>query len=294
MQKNHQPDKQFLQEMGALLAARAGQGRMAPPPPSLTHLAEHIASARRYQKLTRAALALKMGVSEAEIYALEQGLLSYTELDLPFLGKLAVALNEDIETLLLLLGRPALVQALQPSEAYRPAEYMQSVAYPPYPPRNTTASKQHGNRLPRRQWANPLYKGCLNLIDSLRQGRLSSYIRVNYGLYPMAAILICLFLIGVSTYSIGGRFGAQSAMQSSITRSAQPDGLLSTQLHQDRVQPTTRSPRWLYQPVEATTYPITASIGVPAPTLTLAAQSLVVETQQCVILTVGRPALCRV
>jgi len=293
MQNNHQPDKQFLQEMGALLAARAGQGRMAPPP-SLTHLAEHIASARRYQKLTRAALALKMGVSEAEIYALEQGLLSYAELDLPFLGKLAVALNEDIETLLLLLGRPVLVQALQTSEAYRPAENRQSIAYPPYPPRNTTASKQHGNRLPRRQWANPLYKGCLNLIDSLRQGRLSSYIRVNYQLYPMAAILLCLFLIGVSTYSIGGRFGAQSDMQSSLTISARPDGLLPTQLYQGMVQPTTRSTQRLYQPVEAMLDPVPVSTGLPAPTLTLAAQWLVVDTQQCVILTVGRPALCRV
>ncbi|MCE7986060.1 MAG: XRE family transcriptional regulator [Caldilinea sp. CFX5] len=293
MQKNHQADKQFLQEVGALLAARAGQGHMAPPP-SLSHLAEYIASARRYQKLTRAALALKMGISEAEIYALEQGLLSYTELDLHFLGKLAVALDEDLETLLLLLGRPALVQALQRPAARRTEEQAQCLAYPPYPKEKATAPKPHGNRLSRRPWANALYKGCLNLIDSWRQGRLSSYIRVNYQLQPMAAILLCLFLIGVSTYSIAGRFGAQSAIQSGLTISARPDGLPPTQLRRGMDQPTVRSFQRLYPPIEATMNPVTASVNAPAPTVAFAAHHITAETQQCVVLTLGRPALCRV
>jgi transcriptional regulator with XRE-family HTH domain len=293
MQKNHQSDKQFLQEMGGLLAARARQGRMAPPP-SLTHLAEHIASARRYQKLTRAALAQKMGSSEAEIYALEQGLLSYTELDLHFLGKLAVALNEDIETLLLLLGRPALAQALQTSAARRTEKQAQSYVYPPYPKDNATASKQHGNRLTRRQWINALYKGCLNLIDSLRQGRLSAIIRVNYQLYPTAAVLLCVFLIGMSSYSLAGRFGAQSAMQSSIPISVQADDLDSVRHQRTIDHSTARSPQRLYLPVEAMTEPVTVSVGGPAPDIALMADHVASETQQCVVLAGGRPAICRV
>ncbi len=280
MQKNHQADKQFLKEVGVLLAARAGQGRIASPS-SLSHLAEHIASARRHQKLTRAALALKMGVSEAEIYALEQGLLPYTELDLRFLGKLAVALHEDLATLLLLLGRPTLVQALQPPKAHCTEDY-------------TTASKQRGNRLARRQWANALYNGCLNLIDSLRQGRLSSYSRVNYQLYPIAAVLLCIFLIGVSTYSLAGRFGAQSAMQASIPKSVQADDLGTVQYQRAIDQSTARSPQRLYQPVEAMTEPVTVSIGGPAPDTALMVDHVASETQQCVVLAGGRPAICRV
>lgn len=303
MQKNQQPDKQFLQDLGALLAARAGQGCMAPPP-SLSHLAEHIASARRQQKLTHAALALKMGVSEAEIYALEQGMLSYTELDLPFLGKLAVALNEDMETLLLLLGRPALVQALQPLDVRRTEQHTQSFVYPPYAKGakgsvtsakgDATGSKQHGNWLTRRFWVNALSKGCLNLIDSLQQGRLSSYSRVNYQLYPIAAILLCCFLVGVSTYSIAGRFGAQSAMQAGMTISAQPDGLLTTQFQRSVEHPTARSFQRLYPPIEATVHPVTASVNVSTPTVAFVAYQLAAEAQQCVVLTMGRPALCRV
>lgn len=294
MQKNHEPDKQFLQEMGALLAARAGQGRMAPPP-SLSHLAEHIASARRYQKLTRAALALKMGVSEAEIYALEQGLLSYAELDLRFLGRLAVALDEDLETLLLLLGRPALVQALQPPATHGAEKRVQSLAHRSSAKANTTASKQHGNRLSRLQWANVLYKGCLNLIDSLRQGRLSSYIRVNYRLYPIGAALLCLFFIGVSTYSIAGRFDAQSDMQSSILITGHPDALSPTQLRSGMAHPAARSFQRLYPPVETmVTQSITASINGPTPIVALTAQQVAIEAQQCVMLTIGRPAICRV
>lgn len=283
MQKNHQADKQFLKEVGVLLAARAGQGRIASPS-SLSHLAEHIASARRHQKLTRAALALKMGVSEAEIYALEQGLLPYTELDLRFLGKLAVALNEDLATLLLLLGRPTLVQALQPPKAHCTEAH-------------TTASKQRGNRLARRQWANALYNGCLNLIDSLRQGRLSSYSRVNYQLYPMAAVLLCIFLIGVSTYNLAGRFGAQSAMQASIPKSVQADDLDSVQ-HQRIIESTdrstARSPQRLYQPVEAMTEPVMVSVGGSTPNVVLMAHHVASEAQQCVVLAGGRPAICRV
>ena len=293
MQKNHQPDQQFLQEMGALLAARASQSRTLPP--AVTHLAEHVMSARRHQRLTRTALAQKMGVAEAEIYALEQGLLSYAELDLPFLRNLAAALGEDIETLLLLLGRPALVQALQMQVAHRTQEQRQSFTCSSSATSDATASKQRGNRFGHRLWVNALYKGCLNLIDSLRQGRLSSTIRVNYQLYPMAAMLICLFLVGVGTYSISGRFGAQSDMQSSIPIPARPDGLLPNQPRRGIDHPTARASQRLYPPVETMiTQSVTASIGGPTPTVALTVHYVTAETQQCVILTVGRPALCRV
>lgn len=293
MQKNHQPDHQFLQEMGALLAARAGQRR--PATPAVTHLAEHVTSARRHQKLTRRALSQKMGVPEAVIYALEQGLLSYAELDLPFLGKLAAALGEDIETLLLLLGRPALVEALQRQKAPRTQEQWESFTNPSRIRGDTTTSKQRGNSFVRKGWVNALYKGCLNLIVSLRQGRLFSIRRVNDRLYPMAAMLLCLFLVGVSTYSIAGRFGAQSDIQASIPIPVRSDGRLPAQISGSMNHPTARSFQRLYPPVETMmTQPVTASIGGPTSVVALRAHHVDAETQQCVLLTIGRPAICRV
>lgn len=293
MQKNHQPDYQFLQEMGALLAARAGQTRTAPP--AVTHLAEHVTSARRHQKLTRTALAQKMGVPEATIYALEQGLLAYAELDLHFLGKLAVALGEDLETLLLLLGRPALAQVLQKQQVRQPQEQRESFTYPSGARGDATASKQRGNPFVRKGWVNALYKGCLNLIDSLRQGRLSATIRVSYQLYPMAAMVLCLFVVGVSTYSIAGRFGAQSDRQASIPMSVQPGARLSTPPDSRMNHRPARSSQGLYPPVETmVTQPVTAAIGEPTSLVALTAQHVADETQQCVMLTVGRPAICRV
>lgn len=291
MQKNHQPDHQFLQEMGALLATRAGQSSTALP--AATHLAEHVTSARRHRQWTRALLAQKMGVTEAEIYALEQGLLSYAELDLAFLSKLAAALGEEIETLLLLLGRPALVQALQMQKADR-MRGEENFATSAHAEKYATTSKQRGNPFGYWQWTNALYKGYLNLIDSLRQGRLSSYIRVNYQWYPMAAILLCVFLVGVSTYSIAGRFDAQSDGQANLTIPTQPDALLSTQLPRGTNHLTARSFRPLYPSVEATTYPMTASFGGAVPMVALTAHDMSAEIQQCVVLTAGRPALCRV
>lgn len=297
MQKNHQPDKQFLEEMGVLLAARASQqGRMAPPL-TISHFAEYIASARRHQKLTQAVLAQKMGISEAKIYALEQGLLSFADLDVRFLSKLAIALEEELATLLLLLGRPALVQALQIQEAHNRHDYThhssQDSSQGPALGQ-ATASKQRGNRFAFNQWMNALSKGCLDLIDSLQQGRLSSYSRVNYQWYPMAAIFVCLFLVGVSTYSIAGRFDAQSDGQANLTIPTQPDALLSTQLPRGTDHLTAQAFRPLYPPVEATTYPMTASFGGAVPMVALTAHDMSAETQQCVVLTAGRPALCRV
>lgn len=291
MQKNHQPDHQFLQEMGALLAARAGQGRTLPP--AAAHLAEHVMSARRHQKLTRVALAQKMGVPEAEIYALEQGLLSYTELDLPFLSKLAAALNEDLETLLLLLGRPALAQVVQTQNAHRTQMRQENFACSSRSKGETTASKPRGNRLGYKQWANALRKGCLNLIDSWQQGRLFSYRRVNYQFYPIAAILVCVCLIGVSTYSIPGDWDAQSTVPSRATLAVQPDGLLLSESQREIDNPLAPIPVTAYQSPDGITQSVTLPVGGP-PMTSISLVDEVSPEEQCVVQAVGRPAICRV
>ena len=302
MQKNHQPDKQFLEEMGVLLAARASQqGRMAPPL-TISHFAEYIASARRHQKLTQAVLAQKMGISEAKIYALEQGLLSFADLDVRFLSKLAIALDEELATLLLLLGRPALVQALQIQEAHNRHDYThhssQDSSQGPALGQ-ATASKQRGNRFAFNQWMNALSKGCLDLIDSLQQGRLSSYSRVNfkasYRLYPVVAAVLCLFLVGLGTYNhIAGDLGAQSTIQSDAMMSVRPDGLPAKQLQRGIDDPAAQSPQRLYLVIEARTQPVTASIAGPESIIALREYEGAVERQQCVMSTVRRPAICRV
>jgi len=291
MQKNHQPDHQFLQEMGALLAARASQGRTLPP--AVTHLAEHVMSARRHRQLTRAELAQKMGVPEAEIYALEQGLLSYAELDLRFLGKLATALGEEIETLLLLLGRPALMQALQTQNAHRTQERQENFAGPSRIKGETTAPKPRGNRLGYKQRANALYNGCLNLIDFWQQGRLFSYRRVNYQFYPIAAIVVCFCLIGVSLSSMPGDWDAQSTVPSRATLAVRPDGLLLSESQRE-------IDNWL-APIPVTAYQspdgITQSVTLPVVGGALTNVSVVDEISpedECVVQAVGRPAICRV
>lgn len=298
MQKNHQPDNQFLQEMGALLAARAGQERMASPP-SLTHLAEHITSARRYRKLTRAALALKMGGSEAEIYALEHGLLSYAELDLRFLGKLAVALDEEVETLLLLLGRPALVQSLQIQATHTPG-HAQSCAMQRHETSDTTVRKLRGNPFGYQQWVNALYKGCLDLIDSLQQGRLSPYGYSRYQVVSMVALLLCLFLVWASDYRLPGRFNAQSELQSLVTAPAQTvEPLLSQFQRRLPAIATTTEPLTLpyrnHQTIMRTAYAIDDAINHERPMTTLSslAQPRQHEALNCDERTSGRFMLCR-
>ena len=303
MEKNHQPDQQFLQEFGALLAARTGQGRTLPP--SLTHLAEHVMSARRFQKLTRAALAQKVGKTEAEIYALEHSLLSYAELDLHFLSLLATALDEELETLVLLLGRPTVVQALQMQDTRKKHEYPQSLSCQPKSNANTTASKQYGNLFQTKQWLNALCEGYLDLIDSLQQGRLSSIINVKYWLHPVVAVFVSLFIIWVGTYSLTGSFGAQSALQASIVAPSSGDSLLPTYSDNPTYDDgafhatlaladqhsATQVHKRLYLPPEVGTQIMTTALAAPSTAL---AFSIVIETQQCDTRTIGRFALCRV
>lgn len=293
MQKNHQSDKQFLQEIGALLAARAGQER-TPPPPAMSHLADYVTSARHHQKLTRAALAQKMGESEAEIYALEQGLLSYAEIDLRFLSKLAVALNEDMETFLLLLGRPALAQALQRQDVVKQQEQAPKLVCQRSATGSATVSKPRGNSFRHRQWKNALRKGCLNLIDSWQQGRLSSTISVNFQVYSVAVMVVCLFLIGVSSYSLAGRFGAQSEVQSGMMMAAQPDARTPTPVQRGPGYSSIQGSRRLYWTPESITQAVTVSIDGPTTTVALKADPTMIEAQQCYTRAVGRFALCRV
>lgn len=112
---------------------------------------------------------------------------------------------------MLLLGRPA---CTLPLVAKAPAEG--SAIH------DRTASQQSDNRRVALQWANLLYEDCLNLIDSAREGRLFCYARTvchagSVGLCRMSisvAVLACLLLFGVSTYSLSSFFDAQSVVQS--------------------------------------------------------------------------------
>jgi transcriptional regulator with XRE-family HTH domain len=305
MQKNHQHDEQFMQDIGVLLAAHVSHGRPIQQHQTIAHLAEYVTSARRHQKLTRAALAQKTGKTEAEIYALEQGLLSYAELDLRFLSKLATALGEDVETLLLLLGRPALVQALQMQEARKKHEHHQSIPCQRPTTADTTGSKQCDNSIGNKLSLNLLYSGCRNLIDSLQQGRLPSYIRVNYQAYPVMALFVCLCLVWVSTYSLFGNFGAQSTLQSYTVPPLQVNAATSTDRYGETALSATQrttvttivihpiaSPQSAYRQHEVIAQAVADSIDGPS-TIRLS-QAEFNETQQCDIRTTGRFALCRV
>lgn len=319
MQKNNQQYEQFLREFGALLTAHTRHGHAVQQHQALLHLAEYVGSARRHHRLSRAMLAQKTGKGEAEIYALERGLLPYGELDLRFLHKLAVALDEDLETLLLLLGRPALAHTLQRQEAGHGNRTPTSLHHQHPSRRRPAALGQRGtapqlgdNLLPFARLTNLLYKGYLNLIDSVQEGRLLGDVRHRQRTWLPMTMFVCLLCLCVGTYSFIGHFGAQSTLQSYAVAPAQTaippvTGIpVSQVLVQAAAAPSATAPTHerLYRQVaphpmriaNAMAEPLDDSNLVNAPSAALSFLGLQTfdPTVQCDLRTAGRFALCRI
>jgi len=306
MQRNKQQHEQFLREFGALLTAHTRHGHALQQPQALLHLADYVGSARRHQRLSRAALAQKTGSTEAEIYALEQGLLPYSELDLRFLHRLATALDEELETLLLLLGRPALVQAT------RLQDRRHNWRCPPATGRDTTRSQHRDNPFAPNWWTNLLHKSYLNLIDSVQEGRLLGDIRHRQRTWLPMTMVVCLLCLCVGTYSFIGHFDAQSTLQSyaiAPSQTAMPpaNGFPVSQIVvQSEATPSTSAPtrERLYRQVaphqiriaKAVAEPLDDSNLVNAPPVALSFLGLQTfdPAVQCNLRTVGRFALCRI
>lgn len=302
MQKNHQPHKQFLREFGALLAAHTRHDHTIQHQASLHHLADYVSSARRHHHLSRAALAQKTGKTEADIYALEQGLLPYSELDLHFLHKLADALAEDLETLLLLLGRPALGQAVhaQGTPKSRPAKTGLGSSAP---------QSDHRPSLQRR--VNQLVKGSLNLIDFRLAGRLGAWMIATRVSLIVATASVCLLFVWVSHYSLSPYFEAKSTLQADQPIAIQrvtplPNGLSARQVvvpanqtrsvaappHERPPQPAALAPDY---GVGARAEPVDNwRLTRETPSSLVFAQPPSIPTAQCDLRVAGRFALCRV
>lgn len=286
MQRNNQQHEQFLREFGALLTAHTRHGHALQQPQALLHLADYVSSARRYHRLSRAALAQKTGRTEAEIYALEQGLLPYSELDLRFLHRLATALDEDLETLLLLLGRPALAHSLR-----GPSLYSQ-----PAGGRRTTGSQPSNNPFAFDWWANLLHKGYLNLIDLGQEGRLFWYVRNSQRAWMPMTMFVCLLCICVGTYSFIGHFDAQSTLQAYTMTPVQMVDPHSVGLPSSLPASSTPTVK-LAMPNHTQSSLIRATAhalddDVPTPMVLLS--PLPADVQLCDFRTMGKFALCRI
>lgn len=297
MQKNIQQHEQFITEFGALLAQQTNQRQPLVQRQAVANLADYLAVARRHQKLTRVALAHKTGKSEIEIFALEQGLLPYAEIDLPFLHRLAVVLGEDVETLVLLLGRSTPTVVANP---------MSSMDHPSVT-RPTTHSQRYGNWLFILCHLNPLYKHYLDLIDSWQEGRLFNYPRSGYRMGVIMAVSACLLLLWVSTYSLSNFFEAQSTLQSStnLPLQAPVEAKATKNVRRQPVAPSpgiaplrypeganiaSSSGHW-GQMRQATIFPTANEQNTAVTVFTLPAST---QSPQCDSRTVGRFALCRV
>ena len=308
MQRNNQKHEQFLREFGALVTAHTRHGHVGQPQQPLLHLADYVSSARRHHCLSRALLAQKTGKAEAEIYALEQGLLSYDELDLRFLHKLALALDEDLETLLLLLGRPALVHTLPAHLLHRPHAATSGLP--------TTKSQPSGNWRTLHWWFNHLVKGSLNLIDFPQEGRLFAGIMRGRATSLLATLAVCLLFIWVSHYSLSSSFDAQSTLQAYTSLSTAHPGSPANQMLVGQVPASqvmadldaassTSAPtsERLYQPWPPRSVRIAKMVAKPADewqfagmspaTLAFLALPTTDPAVQCDLRTVGRFALCR-
>ena len=304
MQKNNRQHEQFLREFGALLTAHTRHGHAVQQHQALLQLAEYVSSARRHHRLSRALLAQKTGKGEAEIYALECGLLPYGELDLRFLHKLASALDEDLETLLLLLGRPGLAQSLQRQEAGHGSRTPTSLhnQHPnPRPPavfgQSTTEPQPGDNLLPFAWLTNLLHKGYLNLIDSVQKGRLLAYVRNSQRAWAPLAIVVCLLCIWMVTYSFIGHFDAKSTAQpdviASVSTALPPNLGLQHERSGDLATPVTLalSVRSRSSLVGTTAHAIEDDLGTPT---ALWVPALSSDAQLCDFRTMGKFALCRV
>lgn len=303
MEKNNPQHEQFLREFGALLAGHTSHSHTVQPQQALLYLAEHVRSARRYHHLSRAMLAQKTGKVEAEIYALEQGLLPYGELNIGFLHKLATALDDDLETLLLLLGRPALVQSLHHQGIGHGLGRRTALYNHHHRRRNfsvagesPTGSQPGNNLLTFAWWANLLHKGYLNLIDSVQEGRLFGYVRPSQRAWIPLTVFVGLLCIWVGTYSFLGHFGAQSTtplytIASTPTLVSHRPGI-QRKLVVDIATPITpaiAAPSRL-SPVRTTAYAVEDDLGTPL----LLMPPLSADAQLCDFRTMGKFALCRV
>ena len=206
------PKNQFVTELGILLAKQTNHSQPVQHHQAVTNLAEYIRVARTHHNLTRSALAQQVGKSEAEIYALEQGLLPYAQIDLLLLCDVAAALGEEVETLILLFGQPALAHTLRKESTHKHGDNQQ------FGRRRRTISKQIDNWLGTFLGVNLLAKPYRNLVDFWQEGRLLPCIKEKYRLptgftvrlTTSAVMLVCLLLFGVSTYSLSTFFDAQS------------------------------------------------------------------------------------
>ena len=216
MPKNLPPQDQFITELGALLARQTNNSQPLHQRRAVANLAEYVCVARSHHNLTRSTLAQQVGKSEAEIYALEHGLLPYAQIDLLLLCDIAAALGEEVETLILLLGQPALAHSLHKKSTHKHGDKQR------FGLRHRTISKQIDNWLGTFLSVNLLSKHSRNLADSWQEGRLLSCIREKYhvttrlnvnfnlALKTSAVMLVCLLLFRVSTYSLSTFFDAQS------------------------------------------------------------------------------------
>lgn len=221
--RSEQPQDQFITELGALLAKQANNRQPTHQRQAVANLAEYVRVARSHHNLTRSALAQQIGKSEVEIYALEQGLLPYAQLDLRLLCTIAAALGEEVETLILLLGQPALAHSLREESTHKHGDKQR------FSLRHRTFPKQIDNWLRTLLGINLLSNQWRNLVDFWQKGRLLSCIRENYhlttslnanfnlGLKISAVLLVCLLLFGVSTYSLSTFFGAKSSEKAYTT-----------------------------------------------------------------------------
>lgn len=303
MRKNNQPHEQFLREFGALLTTHTRHSHAVQQQQALVHLAEHIRSARRHHCLSRALLAQKTGKAEAEIYALELGVLPYAELDLRFLQKLAVALDEDLETLLLLLGRPALAQALQRQQAgygvrTSTSLYRHNASRPGASSfgEGTTEPQLGDNVSPFTWLTNLLYKGYLNLIDSMQEGRLLAYVRNSQRTWVPISLFVCLLCIWVATYSFTGHFGAKSTQPFAIATgpsTVSHDLGLQSKPSGDFVTPVTLALSTHNRPsiARTTARAIEEDLGTP---MAISVPAFSADVQLCDFRTMGKFALCRV
>lgn len=317
MQKNFQQHKQFVTEFGSLLIAQTNQRQPMHQRQAVANLAEYIGAARRHHKVSRAALAYRTGKSEVEIFALEQGIYPYAQIDPVFLCRLAAALGEEVETLTLLLGRPPLMLA---AGAKAPTGGCAVVCHATH---RRTISQHFDNRkvtLPR---VKVLYENCLNLIDSLREGRLLSQAKATYCVGvttayragAMVAVVSCLLLFWVSTYSLANFFDAQLTVQSYATVTvpintdhtiAQYVGTqaiptpLDAPLVSSKEAVTVATP---YQRLKQTTMTINPANTEPTDTEPTDEEEITVtplfipaadESQECILRTTGRFTLCRV
>ncbi len=202
--RNSQPPTRFLTDFGRLLADQSARGQALHQQQALANLADYVRTARHHHQLTWAALAQATGKSEGEIYALEHGLFPYTQIDFALLCSLSHALDEEVETLTLLMGRAQLAIPAQPNLGTAAHQIVG----------HRTNSQRLDNWLATLPGINPLHKRCLNLVDSLQGSRLFCYTRAHIGVSHWMggslAVLACLLLLWVSTYSLSGLHHAQS------------------------------------------------------------------------------------